>query len=258
MLTALPTALEMAQYLPAKLRQKAERQIRGQERQRIHDTLGAKLRTLLDTDPSAVLMYTHNPFVTAGLAWDMADTACDMARVVARQQPPQFRAAAIKEVKTRSRIIRQLKAEYDRYRAGWQYATREDDVEVGIQLYDELKQLLTQTQAAVKHEAMRLYPDLSSDNVCLLVAVYECLAVLSAIRRYTERRRVLLSERIGMDVPDILPLCLYCLSSAVLTLVGRHPLDKRWYEGYGETVTNILITKLNSTKYKIQNEKTTS
>lgn len=102
------------------------------------------------------------------------------------------------------------------------------------------------------------YPDIDSEYLMLLIAVYECDITLRALLLYTERQRQMVAKKIDRTVGRILPRPIYTLKDIVIEFVGDKPVSKKFSElkqKYIETFANQMgLIELNELPTETDNE----
>lgn len=199
-----------------------------------------RLSEILDSE--ILMRFAYVPFVIAALAWDYADTVCEMASLL-----------KIHEVKPLSRAIYQLKRDYERLRAEYIDVNHQKSEENNMYVFeDAVNDVFNLYLANVGFDLKREYPQLSEDYVLFIKAVYQCHIVLQSIYKYVEIITKKVECIVERNVGDILPKELRKLDTLIVEYIGNKPISE-WLEKqqnvYVKTLANrMLEIELNESK----------
>lgn len=198
-----------------------------------------KLSKILDRD--SLFRFAYVPFVIARLVWDYTDTLLDLSALM-----------KLRETRPLCRAIRELRRDYDRFRARYIDEAHKESEEENMLVFEDgvsdiTKLLLTNIRIDLKSE----YPDLRPEFVDFLVAVYQCEITLLSLLRYTEKQTEKVERLVGHKIGKILPSELRRLSILVPQFVGDKPISDRFRkqkQTYVETfATQMALIELDGT-----------
>lgn len=175
-----------------------------------------RLSQLLDRD--SLMRFAYIPFVIASLAWDYADTVVSLASNM-----------KISETKKLSRTVRELKREYDRVRAPYIDSSHQKSEEENMYVFeDAVSDLSSLYLTNIECDLQMEYPDLNSDSMYLLKAVYHCHLVLQSIYDYVAKQKMKIEKIVGHTIGDVLPSELRRLDILIMAFVGDKPVSPKF------------------------------
>lgn len=131
-----------------------------------------KRRTLADIPERICLGWAIRLFGLGSLAWDYADTVLDCAIIMRKP-----------ETKKLVRAVRNIKTEYDRFRArsiNESYIKRE--TQIGLDFEEIFQEHLEKLHYGLKNELARY--TLEADSAALVEAVQQCLTLIDAMKLF--------------------------------------------------------------------------
>lgn len=224
---------DIKKHLPSSMKKEVEKRqaelkAKEDERERQNEQ---KLSEMIDSD--TFMRFGYVPFVVANLAWDYADTIVCMAQLLKLQ-----------ETKKLSRAIRQLKADYDRLRAPYIDSAHRNSEENNMYVFEDgVKDLFNLYLVNIECDIKSAYPELQSEYIILLKAVYQCHIVLQCIYEYVRIMTIKVEKIVGHKIGDILPGELRRLDPLVIAFAGDKPISKE-FEKQQSTYAKSLSNRL--------------
>lgn len=205
-----------------------------------------RLSRILERDE--LFRFAYVPFVIAQLVWDYADTILDISIRL-----------RIHETKRLCRAVRELRREYDQIRAPYIDKKHQKSEEDNMLMFEDgVRGIMSQMVLNLSFDLKSEYPDIDSEYLMLLIAVYECDITLRALLLYTERQRQMVAKKIDRTVGRILPRPIYNLKDIVIEFVGDKPVSQKFSElkqKYIETFANQMgLIELNELPTETENE----
>lgn len=129
-------------------------------------------KTIMDIPGDLLVEWSFKLFALMNLAWDYVDTVCDACI-----------SLRIQETKPLVREIRNLKREYDQFRAP---ATRpvmeHNETQHGLRMEQLFRDDLRKLMSGIKLEVNKL--DLTPDHRLLVISVQQALTLMDAVKVY--------------------------------------------------------------------------
>lgn len=168
-------------------------------------------------DKDILFRYSFVPFCIAEGAWDYADSAMDMARLL-----------NLYETRHISRTIKQLRSSYNSKRTAEYIRCRvshdrahENEMNNFLELEDAYKGLFKDLYAAINTAINNQYPELDTDNRGLLMAAYSCHFLLQCIFSYSNKFSEIVAKELGVPyLNSIIPDELFKLDKVVMLYAG--------------------------------------
>lgn len=226
-------------HLPPKERKKFEK--RHQELMQIEadreNQNELKLSEILDSE--TLMRFAYVPFVVAQLAWDYADTILIFAS--------EFKLYHTKKL---CRAVRELKRRYDNVRAEFtNHSHINSEIENMYVFEDGVLDLFSLYLKNIEFDLNREYPQLDSEYLSYLKAIYQCHIVLQSIYRYVEMQKVKIEKIVGHKIGDILPAEIRKLDILVMAFVGDKPVSSKFdtqQKTYAQCIANrMCLVELN-------------
>lgn len=233
---------QMKKQLPPDAQKQFDKKHR--ELQKIHEKQELekeiKLSKVLDSD--TLMRFAYVPFVIANLAWDYADTVVSLSAYY-RQSP----------TKKLSRAVRELKREYDLVRAPYIDTAHRNSEENNMYVFEDgVKDLFSLYLSNIEFDLRGAYPNLESESIMFLKAVYQCHIVLQALYRYVEIQKSKVEKIVGHKIGDVLPSSLRRLDILIVEYVGDKPIGEslaKQQKTYAQCLANrIASIELTETK----------
>lgn len=199
-----------------------------------------KLAAQLGED--GLFRFGYVPFVIGELVWDYADTVVDLASLM-----------KLSKVRPLSRVIRNLRADYLRLHNSFVDQQHHDSEVRNMYVFEEnVKQIFELYIVNLKCDLSREYPDLSSESITFLTAVYQCWVVLKSLLLYASKQSEKVARIVGHPIGNIIPIQLRKLADLILVFAGDSPASKRFekeQEKYIQTLaTQIALVELTPIK----------
>lgn len=177
--------------------------------------------------------FGYVPFVISELAWDYADTVIDLCVMM-----------KLDKVKLLCRAIKKLRADYLRlHNAHIDKQHHESEKRNMIVFEEGVKQIFNLYIVNLKCDLASEYPDLSSDSIMFLTAVYQCWIVIKSLLLYAKRQTDKVASIVGHPIGDIIPIQVRKLADLILAFTGDSPAPKK-FEKQQETYIQTLATQI--------------
>lgn len=184
-------------------------------------------------DDETLFRFSYVPFVIAELVWDYVDTIL----IFAAQQ-------RIEPTKKLSRTLHQLRDSYNHYRERYiDRAHRESETNNMYVFEEGVKHIFSTFFVNIKADILHEHPDLCSDSVWYLTAVYQAHITLRALFLYVSMQKERVEKIVGHSIGDILPKHIRALDPAILAFVGDSPASKN-FEKLGDSYVRTLATQM--------------
>lgn len=108
---------------------------------------------------------------------------------------------------------------------------------------ENVKQIFELYIVNLKCELSREYPDLSSDSITYLTAVYQCWVVIKSLMSYASKQSEKVAQIVGHPIGNIIPIQLRKLADLILAFTGDSPVSKK-FEKAQETYIQTLATQI--------------
>lgn len=195
----------------------------------------AKLAELLGDD--GLFRFGYVPFVIGELAWDYADTVIDLASLM-----------KLTKVRPLCRAVKNLRSDYLRLHNQFVDQQHHDSEVRNMYVFEEnVKQIFKSYVENLKCDLSREYPDLSSDSVTFLTAVYQCWVVIKSLILYAGKQSEKVARIVGHPIGNIIPIQLRKMADLILAFAGDSPVSKK-FEKTQETYIQALATQITLVK----------
>lgn len=177
--------------------------------------------------------FGYVPFVISELAWDYADTVIDLTVIM-----------KLNKVKPLCRAVKNLRADYLRlHNAHIDKQHHESEKRNMIVFEEGVKQIFNLYIVNLKCDLKSEYPELSSDSIEYLTAIYQCWIVIKSLLLYASRQTEKVAKIVGHPIGDIIPIQVRKLADLILAFTGDSPVSKR-FEKTQETYIQTLATQI--------------
>lgn len=157
-----------------------------------------------------LLRVAYVPFVICRLVWDYTDTIKDLCILL-----------RLTETKRLSRMVRELRLSYERERCPFIEPSVADSEEKNMYVYEcRVQHIMSILTTNIKAAINREHPDLIAEHRDLLVAVYQCHALLSALIAYTKKQTDGIARKLGWHMGEMLPESVRTLGPLILEFAG--------------------------------------
>lgn len=158
----------------------------------------------------ALLCIAYVPFTIAEVAWDYADTICDISVIMRRS-----------ETKRLKRAIEQLRNDYDHKRFKTiNQACRDSETANMIMFQEELSKEFNAYFQRFKKALTTQFGEIEVNSLMMTASVYLCRSVLKALFRYTAVQENIVSKILGYEIAPLLPDELHRLYNLVIEFAG--------------------------------------
>lgn len=185
-------------------------------------------------DGEQLFHISYVPFVIARLVWEYVDSILNMACYL-----------KLKETRKLSAAIKELHKDYND-----KHAKSVDDKHIAsefknMEVYEDgVEEITAQMLVNLRADIQREYPELSSDYVAFIVAVYQADILLQALLRYTSKQMDKICKIIKRPVArSIMHIHMFKLAKLIPLYVGDKPVSKR-FEKMKEQYINTLANQI--------------
>lgn len=186
--------------------------------------------------------FGYVPFVISELAWDYADTVIDLAIIM-----------KLNKVKPLCRAIKALRTDYLRLHNAHvdkeHYESEKDNM---IVFEEGVKQVFDLYIVNLKCDLASEHPELSSERIAFLTAIYQCWIVVKSLLLYASRQADKVAKIVGHPIGNIIPWQVRKLGGLIIEFAKDSPVSKRFdqlQKTYIETLaTQIALVELTPIK----------
>lgn len=198
-----------------------------------------RLSELLDKETLFRVAYV--PFVIAELVWDYADTVISISA-----------GLRLYEARVLARKIRVLRADYDHWRSTIiDEAHHQSELDNMLVFEDCVGDTMALFVTVLRAEFRKQYPKLLPEHLNMLVAVYQCSTLLSALFIYAGHVREKIMRITGVRIADVLPVYIRALAPLVDAYAGNKPVSpefiptlKRYAETFAAYMGRVELADL--------------
>lgn len=190
----------------------------------------------------AMMRFAYVPFVIAELAWDYADTII-------------LEAAHLRVENTRkiSRSIRQLRVEYERYRAPYiDRQHRNGELDNMFVFEDDVNDLTEKFLIQVKSQVEKDFGTTDSEQTAYYRCIFQCKLILDALKQYVAAQKKIMEQVVKHSIGDILPPHIPTLDRLVGMYLNHHAVSgpmKQYLKTFSGALCNRMMNiGLNETK----------
>lgn len=198
-----------------------------------HDDSAERVKLSQMIGSEELFRFAYVPFVIAELVWDYVDTLIDTAII-------------LNDPKTRplSRTIRNLRTDYDRYRAAYiDKQHHESELENMYVFNDGVKRIFKLYSVNIRADLAKQYPDLTTKSRDVVEVAYTTLILLRALHSYAEKQRRKLQVKLSKDIGQILPIHLTKLEPLIEAYIGDKPISNT-FRSQQASYINSLCTQM--------------
>ncbi len=169
----------------------------------------------MNTDESTALRCAYIPYVALCIAWDYADTVCDIAA--------QMR---VDKLKKPCRLLRDLRRRYDSFRQRFLPPDHlRQEARHAQAFLDGNADVLRWFNSTLTDRIRSIQPDLDPRYLYLLLAAYQAIAVVKAIKMYAADADKLLDDISGAkSAHSVIPDEALALFELIGVFIGDFPL----------------------------------